>query len=298
MAIAMPRRPRHESDETADILSEIAQVQGILQRQLGKDLRVAAVTLTPNDVRVLIDLYYQTQRARIRLGNQTRAESDTPVPMNAFLQFLYASYVGLEARITQAMEVHAPQSRPGRWLLNQYGIGPVLTAGLLAHLLPGGVPKTAGSWWRFAGLIPGIVWKPGEKRPWNARLKTLLWKCSSSMVRFHSRDACFYGHIYAARKAYEVERNTSGALADEAARALREKRYGADTEARKAYEQGMLPPAHLEARAKRYAAKYLLSHLHYVCHVDAYGHAPRDPYAIAFLDNHQHHVLPPGWPCT
>jgi len=413
-------------DGPVTIVEQCALVQGILQTQLRKDLRRAAQTLTPQNVRLLIDLYYQIQRQPIRLANTVDGEAQNPVPLNQFIEFLYASHIGLEQLIVQAMEAHTRQSRPGRWLLSQYGVGPVIAAGLLAHLLPGGIPAVVGPWWRLAGQDPSSVWYSTEKaealvkaafvvqedqpltleqvqavtdvlslngyhvygdactdeqgrprpvtlsvlatvlttrygvssaakvlrevfgaqrvltieevdafarsvgrkgarlyhqaghdrtgkpqpvtsatlaaalakRPWNTQLRVLCWKVSTSFVRFHGRPDCYYGRIWATRKDQEVARNAAGHFAAEAAKQLRERRYRADTETRKAYERGELPAGHLQARAQRYTAKFLLSHLHYVCFEDAYGKPPPAPWPIAFLDNHSHFVPPPGWPCA
>lgn len=53
-----------------------------------------------------------------------------------------------------------------------HGIGPVISAGLLAHIdIHRAV--TVGHIWRFAGLDPSVKWLKKTKRPWNAGLKVL-----------------------------------------------------------------------------------------------------------------------------
>jgi hypothetical protein len=55
--------------------------------------------------------------------------------------------------------------------------------------------STAGSWWKFAGLDPTTKWKKKTKRPWNARLKVLVWKTTGSFVRTQYNENDFYGKL-------------------------------------------------------------------------------------------------------
>ena len=100
-----------------------------------------------------------------------------------------------------------------------------------------------------------------------------------------------YGQIYRERKEYEQARNERGELADQAAAVLEKKRIGKDTEARKHYEAGKLPPAHIHARAKRYAVKLFLAHYHEVGYVLLHGVKPPLPYPLAVL-GHAHKIDP------
>jgi hypothetical protein len=75
------------------------------------------------------------------------------------------------------------------------------------------------------------------------------------------------------------------------------KRFGADTEARKHYEAGHLPPSHIHARAMRWTGKMFLSHLHHVMHVDFFGTEPPVPYSFEKCPvDHRHFVPLPNWP--
>ena len=118
----------------------------------------------------------------------------------------------------------------------------------------------------LAGLDPTVTWDKGEKRPWNAKLKTLCWKIGESFVKVSGRDNDIYGHVYTERKALEIQRNDAGEYSEQAAAALAHKRYGQETIARAWYEQGKLPPAHIHARAKRYAVKLYLAHWQHVAY--------------------------------
>ena len=106
------------------------------------------------------------------------------------------------------------------------------------------------------------------------------------------------GHGVASRPPWprqEQERNELGLFKDQAERKLETTRIGKDTEAFKWYSQGMLPPAHIQSRAKRYAVKLFLAHWHHVAYEDHYGTQPPKPYVIEH-GGHVHYIAPPNWP--
>ena len=59
------------------------------------------------------------------------------------------------------------------------------------------------------------------------------------------------------------------------------KKIGKDTDAIKSYRVGKLPPAHIHARAKRYAVKLFLAHFHETGYRLHYGTEPPAPYPIS-----------------
>ena len=132
-------------------------------------------------------------------------------------------------------------------------------------------------------------WVKGEKRPFNAQLKVLCWKTGQSFMKLSNREDCYYGGVYRKRKESEIANNEALLLKDKAASQL--PYFKQTTEAYKWYEKGMLPPAHIDARARRYAVKLFLSHLHHEWHVRLYGKAPPLPYPIAFMQ-HVHFIHP------
>jgi len=120
--------------------------------------------------------------------------------------------------------------------------------------------------------------------------------------------------IYRKRKALEWKRNLAGEFATQAALKLETCKIGKSTGAYKWYSGmyahydfttplvkpvaaaagiQMLPPAHIHARARRYAVKLFLAHLHHVWYKDHYKADPPLPYAISVL-GHAHYLAPPG----
>ena len=122
--------------------------------RLNKDLRAAATTLSDVEARYLVDSYYQMQDNRIRSDNQVRSMEGEP---NLLLSWLANNADMLENSIKTALQRYA-QARPiGEWLMSNHGIGPVISAGLMAHI---DIRKadTAAKIWRFAGQDPSTQW--------------------------------------------------------------------------------------------------------------------------------------------
>ena len=256
-------------------------------RLLRADLRAAAERMTSNEARFLVDEYYTMQRQRIRSANQVRALSEGAEPCSVLARFS-GTAGSMEDVVRLALFAFANESPLGKWALAQMGIGPVIAAGLLAHIDIGRA-RTAGAVWAFAGLDPTRTWEKGQKRPHNAALKTLCWKIGESFVKVSGKDDAFYGRLYAERKAYEVARNEAGDLADQAGTMVKKipKHAQAAT-----YKAGRLPDGHLHMRAKRWAVKIFLAHYWEVGKLLA-GETPPAPYAVAH-QGHAHYIPPPG----
>lgn len=259
--------------------------------RLSRDLRTTAATLSDTEARYLVDAYYIMQDQRLRTEGQIRAMTGTGEP-HAVIAWLSQQSTTLEKQVAGALDRYTSAHPIGQWLKSVKGIGPVLSAGFLAHIDITKAP-TCGHIWRFAGLDPTVSWNKGEKRPWNADLKVLCWKAGESFVKVSGgEEPGYYGLVYKQRKQWEQERNDKGELADQARQALERKRFRSETAARQFYESGKLPPAHVHARATRYTVKLFLSHLHHKWYEHHFGEPPPKPYAITQL-GHGHYIPPP-----
>lgn len=324
-------------------------------KRLTRDLKQAAQTLQPNEARYLVDSYYTIQEYRKATANQVRALGESAEP-HSVIAWLQDQTESLENQIKRALDAWTDANPVGQWAKSITGIGPVISAGLLANIDIEKAP-TVGHIWRFAGLDPTQKWlgrvaakayctelrdagteldaavtavsqrvgmrsdsvirlattskkvaegeeaKPQKltwdslaaasaRCPYNAGLKVLCWKIGESFVKVCNHEQDVYGKVYVSRKEEESRRNEAGELKHEAERALSQKKYSKSTEAYKAYSVGKLPPAHIHARAKRYAVKLFLSHYHDVAYRHRYGVAPPLPYPIAHL-NHAHKIEVP-----
>ena len=79
----------------------------------------------------------------------------------------------VETEIKKILHYYSLNHPIGQWMNQQLGIGPVISAGLLAHIDITKAP-TVGHIYSFAGLVADQKWEKGQKRPWNARLKTIF----------------------------------------------------------------------------------------------------------------------------
>jgi hypothetical protein len=262
-------------------------------RRLTHDLVKAASSLTIDEARYLVDAYYSMQEYRKTAANQVRALARSQEP-HSVIQWLFEQNETVENQIRRALEAWTDALPAARWAKSIVGIGPVISAGLAAHIDISKCP-TVGRIWRFAGLDPTVEWRKGQKRPWNASLKCLCWKIGESFVKVSGRDGDFYGRLYLQRKQVEQERNEAGEFAEQAAAKLRRFNIGRNTEAHKWYSQGKLPPAHIHSRAKRWVVKLFLAHYHEVAWRLATGQPPAKPYVISIL-GHGDYIAPPNFP--
>ena len=256
--------------------------------KLSKDMRKAATTLSDKEARYLVDTYYIMQEGRKRTDNQLRALQESGEPHD-IIQWASKNFRMLENQVKYTLDTYSDAHPVARAAREVRGIGPVIAAGLLAHI---DVRKTntAGGVWRFAGLDPTAIWEKGEKRPWNASLKTLCWKIGESFVKQSGHEDCFYGHLYIARKKIEDERNAKKLFKDQAA--IKAKVVKKKTKAYPFYKKGLLPPGHIYSRAKRWAVKLFLAHWFERMYEHELGVAPPKPYVIEHL-GHIHQLKCP-----
>lgn len=262
--------------------------------KLSRDLAAAAASMTVEEVRFMVKAYYDMQEDRIRTAHQAHTKDEADAP-HEIMTWLTGQHSTLEKQVARALDRYSASRELGRWARSICGIGPIIAAGLMAHIDINKAP-TVGHIWRYAGLDPTVKWGKGEKRPWNSDLKVLCWKLGESFVKVSGNDNDVYGKVYKARKLEEVARNEAGAFADQAATSLTEKKFGKDTEAFKHYSVGRLPPARIQLRAQRYAVKLFLSHYHHVAHEIEFNLPPPKPYILAHGEGHVHYLGPPNWP--
>lgn len=260
--------------------------------KLFKDLQEGSRTLNDDEARFLVDTYYIMQDQRIRNRNQTRALAQTGEP-NEVLLYFGNVFEELEGDARKALQAYVKTHLIGDWVLGVKGIGPVIAAGIISAIDIERAP-TAGHIWSYAGLNPNQEWGKGQKRPWNAQLKRICWLAGESFVKVHSRKGAVYGQMYSHRKELEIAQNEAGKFSDQAASILEKKNIGKTTDAYKAYSKGKLPPAHIHARAKRFAVKMFLSHLHQVWYETHFKKPIPAPYVIAH-QGHVHYIPPPNY---
>jgi hypothetical protein len=328
--------------------------------RLSRDLIEAARTMGPEEARYLVDAYYATQENRKRTDNQVLALEGEP---HILISWSSDRNWALEHQIARALDAYTQAHPMGDWMRQIVGIGPVISAGLLAHIHIGEwcavchghgekdcqrrqaksnkpkkqadkssyyrpawmaveveeeedepeAPKvklpphkyqpiescpTVGHIWAFAGLAADgqKPWVKKKLRPFNATLKVLCWKAGQSFMKLAEHTDkkgnydCYYGRIYRQRKEYEIARNERGDMKETADRL--KVHFNKRTVSYGWYNRGMLPPAQIDARARRYAVKIFLSHLHAEWYERHYGRPTPAPFPISHL-GHAHIIPPP-----
>jgi hypothetical protein len=289
-------------------------------KRLSRDIRQAALTLGDDEARFLVDAYYLIQDDRKRSYAQQRTLDENAEP-NQVIQWLAEQSASLEHQIKNALDIYTKAHPMGSWMRGVHGIGPVISAGLLAHIYVGEwcavchahneedcterqkdkktkethtyhpvvACPTAGHIWQFAGIAGEgqHPWEKGKPRPFNAKLKTLCWKAGQSFMKFSNDPKCVYGRLYREQKAKYIARNEAGGFREAALE--RATKVGKTTEAYKHYSVGKYPPGHIDAMARRWAVKIFLSHLHIAWYEQTHGEPPPAPFPIA-IQGHAHRI--------
>lgn len=125
-------------------------------KRLTRDLKLAAVTLSLAEVRFLADSYYQIQEYRKASSNQVLSLENSGEP-HSLISWLTAQNETLENQLKRALDAWTEQQPVGRWCKSHKGVGPIITAGLLAYIDITKAP-TAGHIWRYFGLDPSREW--------------------------------------------------------------------------------------------------------------------------------------------
>lgn len=316
-------------------------------RKLSSEMRNAGKLATTSEIAFLVSLYYTFQKQRMRMNNKIKAsereaekaavgdpEKEGSIPQPVILsEFFHQNFYAMERLVIKPLEAFIKEDDVGKWMLSLTGMGPVLTAGFLS-ILDITKAKAAPSFWRFAGLDPTLVWEKGQKRPYNAKLRTLCYKFAVTMVMNSNREDCFYGQYYRDVKADLTRRNEAGEFAEKArgilelmekhrrksAKAAEEDERnlspdlgedgfesGDETEsehyepeaesssdAKKALASGKLFKKAIDNRARRMMSKLFLSHLFTVMFEVRNGYRAPEPYVIEHL-GHVDYIPPPNY---
>lgn len=262
--------------------------------KLPSEVVLEASKLSNAEARFLVSDYYIFQEHRKRFDMQIRHLGDKELPK--LLQYNADAAAHMETQITRSLEHYADSNVIGRWCMSHYGVGPVISAGLLAHMAVEIKDKVtglmvplqyAGHWWSFAGLNPEKKWEKGKVRPWSADVKQLCYHAGQCFKRVSGKDEAVYGKLYRARKEHLIARNLAGEFAERA------KTYITNSsDVKKILDIGMLPAGNLDSQACRYAVKIFLSHLHAVWYWNHFGRPPPKPFAIAILGHGNEIIVP------
>lgn len=118
-----------ESDQTVELFQALR-----VSKQLKSEMRKIS-NPSREEIKMLINLYYQIQDSRKALREQIRSiENDDTKKANVIvLDWCLKNFAILETGINGFLQSMCEQTEVGRWLLQITGIGPVLAAGLMAY---------------------------------------------------------------------------------------------------------------------------------------------------------------------
>ena len=222
-----------------------------------QDLKKSAALMPREQARWLVDIYYQMQHFRIATNNQIRGIERGGFEPHEVIRLTFDNTKQIENNIKNCLGRFAARYAIGNWMQSIVGIGPVISAGLLAHFDIRKAPYP-GHFISFAGMNPDAVWEKGCKRPWNADLKTLCcFKLGECFVKVQNHKDDFYGKIFKGHKDELVEQNLQGKFQDVATQILKDKKFNKSTDAYKWYSGRYKPMEIVEYQNKLAAAERL-----------------------------------------
>jgi hypothetical protein len=231
--------------------------------------KISTTLLSDRSVKDVVQSYYSLQK--LRLSFSSRSSEMSRIDQSYEIMYhLSDTLLQLENSIKASLKTYSSSTLLGRWSLSQYGIGPVITSGLLTHIDITKAPH-ASSVWRYAGLDPTLVWEKGKPSPYNTELKSLCYKIGKSFMTFSDKEKCFYGKLYLKDKERRIEKN------------------------KQLEDQDKVSLSQIDAQARRYAVKIFLSHYHSVAYQEHYGVLPPPTYPLQ-KDSHFHEIPIPNNP--
>ncbi len=181
------------------------------------------------------------------------------------LDSMISTLDSIDSIVKRPLSNYVEDSVVGKWASSQVGIGPVLSAGLMAYI---DMEKahSPGAVWRYAGLDPSF----NNKKRFSGELKSLCWKIGSSFAKYSSKTNCFYGKLYLQDKERRTKKNNEGLYAQKAAEILSDLpyKYRSDEHLLK---QGKLSDEQIDAQARRFAVKIFLSHYYTIAYQEYHG---------------------------
>ena len=146
--------PDEEPSWSLELIDRIRQDS---MEKLGYD----SANMSREETRFVVTSYYDIQSTRLQLNNRLLALKKKEEPRSA-IEFIFNGMKNTEDNIKKILVGYSKGQQIGQWAESIPGIGPVISAGLIAHIDITRAP-TVGHIWRFAGLDPTSEWLGREK---------------------------------------------------------------------------------------------------------------------------------------
>lgn len=263
------------------------------RRALNRDFKDAAIKIPTQEIRYLVDLYYTAQEMRVAVEGKLRSIANEP---NKLMTIFLDMFAEVEKDIQAALDAYTYNDPVGRKFREIRGIGPVLTAGWLAHVNVH-IANTPSKVLSFGGYNPKMVWLKGQKRPYNADLKLIFSKMGRTFV-FMSNRGSFFGQKYKENKAAIQAKSDAGGFAERCATLLSTRNYRDGTAAKAAYKEGKYPPAHINASARLKTVALCVSIMHREHYFQVMGKYPPLPYGVLMSNDENGNAIAPTLDAT
>lgn len=300
--------------------------------RLSRDLRLASETLSEAEARYLVQAYYSVQEERIRCDHRVRKLNEHGEP-HVVISWLGEQARVLETQVRGALARYASKHRYFPWLESVIGVGPVITAGLISHTHMEHLVTVGHLWsfaglnpqaiWAantrrpWNAELKTLCWKTGQSfmkfknhpkcvygKVYNTQKQLYIKRNDDGGFVDHAakqlklrnwdktKDAwAWYNGCYPAGTTSVYEKTGDGLSPDGKLRARTNKLKEVRVDPGKGLP--MLPPAHIDAMARRYAVKLFLAHYWFVAwSIDHPGETPVLPYPVVHL-GHAHVIEPP-----
>ena len=163
-------------------------------------------TVNATALRTLVDALMTTQRNRIRIGNQAVAITRFGLPGGDAVASLLVGMANLERATKKQVEAEVGRLFDERPILSTMtdvlGVGRWLAATIVCDV-DINKASTVSALWKYAGYAPGFDrMVKGERRPYNARLRTTLYKLATGFIKLGAKSP--YRAVYDQAKAEAI----------------------------------------------------------------------------------------------
>ncbi|RJQ25040.1 hypothetical protein C4577_06555 [Candidatus Parcubacteria bacterium] len=189
-------------------LSETMEQEDFDQIKISKEQLTEATKFSQNQLRAMVDMYYNLQKLRCGAANKKRAHDQQYDTLfdSILMDVMKDRLFEMELKTGKILETYVKSKPLGQWALSITGLGAITVASLMGHIdfssccceQYDGIPRKkrpkhncpglmyGSNIHSFAGLNPNQVWEKGQRRPWNARLKTTCWQIGESFKKAFS----------------------------------------------------------------------------------------------------------------
>jgi hypothetical protein len=237
--------------------------------------------INKTSVQKIVASYNRMEEAKLAI--QALNPTSNPIPT---ISSIVDTLDSIDSIVKRPLANYIEDSVVAKWASSQFGIGPVLSAGLLSHI---DIVKahTPGAVWRYAGLDPSS----SNKKIFNGDLKSICWKIGSNFAKHASKPNCFYGKLYLQDKERRIKKNNEGLYADKAKDILSDLPYKFRSDV-SLLKQGKLSDEQIDAQARRFAVKIFLSHYYAIAYQEQHGTTAVRPSHITINGEKQYIEIP------